>query len=61
MHYSDYNPTNREKSKEPKSDKPSWCNGCDANLVSDGQKCEVCDRICGGPRKRRLPFRDRHL
>jgi len=32
---------NRELKRRPKRGK-HWCNGCDANLIWDGQKCKVC-------------------
>lgn len=37
----EYNPRNREKSKQAKYGL-FWCRGCDTQLVCDGEKCSVC-------------------
>ncbi len=44
--------TNREKVKNPKGDKSSWCEHCDRNVVLEGERCSVCHYIAGWPRKR---------
>lgn len=40
----EYKPTNREKALKAKLGL-SWCGGCDANLVGNGERCGVCRRI----------------
>jgi len=47
--------TNREKVREPQPGKGFWCSGCDANIVKEGVKCEVCGRVNG---RKRAPKRD---
>lgn len=47
--------TNREKVREPQPGKCFWCSGCDANIVKEGVKCEVCGRVNG---RKRAPKRD---
>lgn len=34
--------TNRETAIEPRSKTQHWCNKCDANIVSAGEKCGNC-------------------
>lgn len=34
--------SNRQKKKERKPTHSSYCWGCDANTVNDGQKCSIC-------------------
>lgn len=54
-YYERYQPRNREKVLAPKPG-VSWCWGCDANLVSSGEKCDVCghiEPISGNKKKRR--------
>ena len=50
---------NRKKKKEPKSGK-GWCSGCDAALISNGERCPVCgyqpDKIRN--KKPAIPFSD---
>lgn len=43
----EYIPTNRDKVKSPSRSGFYWCGGCDANHVSDGQKCDVCGHLNG--------------
>ena len=52
----EYSPTNREKVREPHSDKSHWCGGCDAALVHEGQKCPYCGKRDKG--KERAPKKD---
>lgn len=41
---------NRQSVLAPSPDHSCWCNGCDRNLVRDGEKCEVCGCV-NGPRR----------
>lgn len=36
---------NRIKKTEPKSNRHSWCDGCDRNVIRTGEKCKVCGYI----------------
>lgn len=36
-----FEPSNREKNRQPKMG-IYWCDGCDANLCPDWEKCAVC-------------------
>lgn len=44
---------NREKKRLFKSGL-YWCGGCDANLVGDWKKCEVCNRRNGIKRNKKV-------
>lgn len=33
---------NRDQAHDPKAHTKHWCTGCDAEVVSSGEKCPVC-------------------
>lgn len=59
----EYKPTNRNRALTGRGSSRYYCGGCDANHISNGERCEVCGRIdrvnCG--RKRRFKSGKYHL
>lgn len=48
-----YKKTNREVRMAPKSNTKHWCESCDNNMVSSGEKCVNCGhKDCNGRLKR---------
>ncbi len=56
MEENTYSPSNREKVRQPRPNKPHYCGGCDAALVHQGKKCPYCERRDKG--RLRAPKRD---
>ena len=46
---------NRVRKTEPLSDKSSWCEFCDRELVREGEKCRHCGRRNGKKSKHAKP------
>lgn len=38
----EYWETNRTRKTEPKSNRMSWCDNCDRELIRSGEKCPNC-------------------
>lgn len=38
----EHNKSNREKRMSPRKNSAHWCDGCDANLIHDGETCSRC-------------------
>ena len=46
---------NRIRARRAVKGKKGWCDGCDANIVGNGEKCSVCGHQQGKRRLKKQP------
>lgn len=53
----EFQKSNRQKVKSPKSNKKAWCDTCDRNYGPSTSVCGVCGNIMGGYSKKSRPMK----